>query len=44
VTNKNYLVERKGLKQVEIKRLKEGLKVTHQIKSISWINQSSHFK
>ena len=40
----DHLVERKGLKQVEIKWLKEGIKVTHQDKSITWINQSSHFK
>ena len=39
----NYLVERKGLKQVERKGL-EGIMVTHQVKSITWINQSSHFK
>ena len=32
----DHLVERKGLK--------EGIKVTHQDKSITWINQSSHFK
>jgi hypothetical protein len=38
------LVERKGLKQVERKGLKEGFKVTHQIKSITWINQQCHFK
>ena len=36
--------ERKGLKQEERKGLKEGIKVTHQVKSITWINQSSHFK
>ena len=30
---KDHLVERKGLKQVERKELKEGLKVTHQVKS-----------
>ena len=40
----DYLVERKGLKQVERKGLKEGIKVTHQVKSITWINQSSYFK
>ena len=39
----DHLVERKGLKQVE-KGLKEGIKVTHQVKSITWINQSSYFK
>jgi hypothetical protein len=41
---RDHLVEIKGLKQVEIKGLKEGFKVTHQIKSITWVNQSSHFK
>ena len=40
----NHLVERKGLKQVERKGLKEGIKFTHQDKSITWINQSSRFK
>ena len=35
----NHLVERKGLKQVERKGLKEGIEVTHQVKSITWINQ-----
>ena len=38
----DHLVERKGLKQVERKGLKEGIKVTHQVKSIIWINQSSY--
>ena len=36
VTIGNYLVERKGLK--------EGFIVTHQIKSITWVNQQIHFK
>ena len=36
----DHLVERKGLKQVEINRLKEGIKVTHQVKSITWISPS----
>ena len=40
----NLLVERKGLTQVEIKGLKEGIKVTYQVKSITWINQSRYFK
>jgi hypothetical protein len=40
----DYLVERKGLKQVERKGLKEGFKVTHQIKSITWINQIMSFQ
>ena len=40
----NHLVERKWLKQEERKGLKEGIKVTHQVKSITWINQSIHFK
>jgi signal-transduction protein with cAMP-binding, CBS, and nucleotidyltransferase domain len=40
----DHLVERKELKQVERKGLKEGLKVIHQVKSITWINQSCHFK
>jgi hypothetical protein len=44
VTIGNHLVERKGLRQVERKGLKEGIKVTHQDKSITWINQSSYFK
>ena len=30
---RDYLVERKGLKQVERKGLKEGINVTHKIKS-----------
>ena len=40
----NHLVERKWLKQEERRGLKEGIKVTHQVKSITRINQSSHFK
>jgi hypothetical protein len=36
----NHLEERKGLKQVERKRLKEEFMVTHQVKSITWINQT----
>jgi hypothetical protein len=40
----DHLVERKGLKQVERKGLKEIFMVTHQIKSITWINQQIHFK
>ena len=40
----DHLVERKGLKQVERKELKKGIKVTHQVKSITRINQSSYFK
>jgi len=40
----DLLIERKGLKQVERKGLKEGIKVTHQVKSITWINKSSYFK
>ena len=40
----DHLLERKGLKQVERKGLKEGIKVTHQVKSITWINQSRYFK
>ena len=40
----NHLVERKELKQEERKGLKEGIKVTDQVKSITWINQSSYFK
>jgi hypothetical protein len=40
----DYLVERKWLKQVERKGLKEGFKVTHQIKSITWINQTMSFQ
>ena len=44
MTIRNHLVERKWLKQLERKGLKEGIKVTHQVKSITWINQSSYFK
>jgi hypothetical protein len=40
----DHLVERKGLRQVERKGLKEGFKVTHQIKSITWINQTMSFQ
>ena len=36
----NHLVERKGFKQVERKGLKEWINVTHQVKSITWINQT----
>ena len=36
--------ERKELKQEERKGLKEGIKVTHQDKYFTWINQSSYFK
>jgi hypothetical protein len=39
VTIGNYLVERKVLKQVERKELKEGFMIAHQIKSITWIDQ-----
>jgi hypothetical protein len=38
------LVERKGLRQVEIKGLKEGFKVIHQVKSIIWVNQTKLFQ
>ena len=31
----DHLVERKGLKQVERKGLKEGIKITYKIKSIT---------
>ena len=41
---RDHLVEKKGLKQVERKGLKEVIKVTHQVKSITLINQSSYFK
>ena len=44
MTIRNHLVERKGLKQEERKGLKEEIKVTHQVKSITWIHQSSYFK
>ena len=44
MTIENHLIERKGLKQVERKELKEGFKVTHQVKSIIWINQSKLFQ
>ena len=37
---RDHLVERKGLKQVERKELKEEFKITHQVKSITWINQT----
>ena len=40
VTIENHLVKRKGLKQVERKGLKEWINVTHQVKSITWINQT----
>ena len=40
----NHLVEKKVLKQVERKGLKEGIKITHQVKSISWINQIMLFQ
>ena len=40
----DLLVERKGLKQVERKGLKEGFKVTHKVKSIIWINQTKLFE
>ena len=36
----NHLIERKLLKQVERRGLKEGIKIIHQDKSITWINQS----
>ena len=36
----DLLVERKELKQVERKELKERFMVTHQVKSITWINQT----
>ena len=36
----DLLVERKEVKQVERKELKEGFMVTHQVKSITWINQT----
>ena len=35
VTIGNHLVETNGLKQVERKGLKEGIEVTHQVKSIT---------
>jgi hypothetical protein len=34
------LEERKGLKHVERKGLKEGFEIIHQVKSITWINQT----
>jgi hypothetical protein len=40
----DHLVERKGFKQVERKGLKERFKVAHQIKSITWINQTMLFQ
>ena len=40
MTIEDHLVQRQGLKQVERKGLKERLMVTHQIKSITWINQT----
>jgi len=36
----NQLEERKGLKQVESKGLKEGIKIIHQVEFIIWINQT----
>jgi signal-transduction protein with cAMP-binding, CBS, and nucleotidyltransferase domain len=44
VTIENHFIERKGLKQVERKGLKEGFKIMHQVKSITWINQQIYFK
>jgi hypothetical protein len=40
----DHLVKRKRLKQVERKGLKEGFIVTHQIKFITWINQTMSFQ
>ena len=40
----DLLVERKELKQVERKELKELFMLTHQIKYVTWINQQIHFK
>ena len=40
----DHLKKGKGLKQLEIKGLKEGFKVVHQVKSITSINQLCHFK
>ena len=40
----DHLVERKRLIQVERKGLKEGIKVTHQVKSITWINKINLFQ
>ena len=40
MTIEDLMVERKRLKQVERKGLKEGFMVTHQVKSITWINQT----
>ena len=40
----DHLIERKGLKQVERKGLKEGFKITHQIKSNIWINHTMSFQ
>ena len=40
----DHLLEQKGLKQVERKELKEGIKVTHQVKFITWINKSRLFQ
>jgi hypothetical protein len=40
----DHLVERKGLKQVKTKELKKVFMVNHQVKSITWINQSRYFK
>ena len=44
MTIENHLVERKGLKLVERKWLKEGINVTYEVKFIIWINKSSYFK
>ena len=40
MTIEDLMVERKRLKQVERKGLKEGFMVTHQVKSITLINQT----
>ena len=42
--NGNHLEERKWLKQLERKGLKEGFKVIHEIKSNRRINQTKSFK
>ena len=40
----DHLVERKGLKQVESKGLKEGIKIIYEVEFIIWINQTKQIQ
>jgi hypothetical protein len=40
----DQLEESKGLKQVESKGLKEGIKIIHQVEFIIWINQTKQIQ